>query len=302
MKVANPSPRVWIITLALAALAGWMLTAQPLAAQEAADTAEVATEVENDGEQAAEGAAGDGDQPAVRQRTIIDMFRAGGWAMYPLLLLSISGLGLIVYNFLAVRENKFLRPDVMEQTSHALSELHIDKAVELCDQTPAASTNILAAGLKRADVHDWEPEMVKEAVEEASAEELSGAYVFINYLSVIGSLSPMLGLLGTVSGMVKAFNAIAAEGVGNPQLLADNISEALITTATGMIIGIPAMFFFFFFKNKYGKITSGIGRVVGDQIFLLNKTIKLAYANWHHEQAAAQHDQHGHGHGEPGHH
>jgi biopolymer transport protein ExbB len=80
----------------------------------------------------------------------------------------------------------------------------------------------------------------------------------------------MLGLLGTVSGMVKAFNAIAAEGMGKPELLADNISEALITTATGMTIGIPAMFFFFFFKNRYGKIVSEItlilGRFYGDLI------------------------------------
>ena len=68
----------------------------------------------------------------------------------------------------------------------------------------------------------------------------------------------MVGLLGTVSGMVKAFNVIEAEGAGSAQALAGNISEALITTATGMIVGIPAMFFFFYFKNKYGKITSAL--------------------------------------------
>ncbi len=84
----------------------------------------------------------------------------------------------------------------------------------------------------------------------------------------------MLGLLGTVSGMVKAFNVIEAEGAGSAQALAGNISEALITTATGMIIGIPAMFFFFYFKNKYGKITSRVARVVGDIEFTLTKAAK----------------------------
>ena len=73
----------------------------------------------------------------------------------------------------------------------------------------------------------------------------------------------MMGLLGTVSGMVKAFNSIAAQGMGKPELLADNISEALITTATGMVIGIPAMFFFFLFKNKYGTLVSEITMVIG---------------------------------------
>jgi biopolymer transport protein ExbB len=84
----------------------------------------------------------------------------------------------------------------------------------------------------------------------------------------------MVGLLGTVSGMVKAFNVIESEGAGSAQALAGNISEALITTASGMIVGIPAMFFFFFFKNRYGKITSRVARVVGDLEFTLGSAIK----------------------------
>ena len=111
-------------------------------------------------------------------------------------------------------------------------------------------------------------------MEEASAEELSDPYLLINYLSIIAALAPMVGLLGTVSGMVKAFNVIKAEGAGSAQELAGNISEALITTASGMIIGIPAMFAFFFFKNKYGKITSRIARIIGDLQFTLKTQIK----------------------------
>ena len=134
-----------------------------------------------------------------------------------------------------------------------------------------SATNIIAAGLNRVDLNKYNPEPIKEAIEEASSEELAGPFVYINYLSVVGSLSPMVGLLGTVSGMVKAFNVIEAEGAGSAQALAGNISEALITTATGMIVGIPAMFFFFYFKNKYGKITSRTARVVGDIEFTLTK-------------------------------
>ncbi|MEM1223765.1 MAG: MotA/TolQ/ExbB proton channel family protein [Verrucomicrobiota bacterium] len=207
-------------------------------------------------------------------KTLIDQFKAGGWAMYPLTLLSISGFGLIVYNFMAVKPGVILNSKATEEIEKALERLDVQKAKSICEENYSPVTNIIGAGLNRVDVSDYDAEQVKEAIEEASSEELAGPFIFINYLSVIGSLSPMVGLLGTVSGMVKAFNVIEAEGAGSAQALAGNISEALITTATGMIVGIPAMFFFFFFKNKYGKIISRVGRVVGDLQFTLNKAIK----------------------------
>lgn len=246
-----------LIAFALLAMtAQWMLT-QPISAQETDTTEEAVVEDINGGE-----------------KSIIDMFRAGGWAMYPLTLLSIGGFGLIVYNFMAVRPEPILNTSATVQIDKALEELDIEKVKSICQESPSPTTSIIEAGMARVDVNNYDPEQVKEAIEESSAEELSGPFVLINYLSVVGSLSPMVGLLGTVSGMVKAFNVIEAEGAGSAQALAGNISEALITTATGMIVGIPAMFFFFFFKNRYGKITSRIGRIVGDLQFTLNKAVK----------------------------
>lgn len=206
-------------------------------------------------------------------KSLIDMYKAGGWAMYPLTILSVAGFGLIVYNFMAVKPGPILQSEIVPEIESALTALDIEKAKTVCNENPAPTTNIIAAGLARVDVNHYNAEQVKEAVEEASAEELADPFVLINYLSVIGSLSPMVGLLGTVSGMVKAFNVIEAEGAGSAQALAGNISEALITTASGMIVGIPAMFFFFFFKNKYGKITSRVGRIVGDLQFTINTAI-----------------------------
>ena len=243
-----------IIAIALFTLATqWVLT-QPLSAQ---DT-EVATEVVDESQ----------------EKSLIDMYKAGGWAMYPLTLLSIGGFGLIVYNFMAVRPEPILNAAATVQIDEALAAIDVEKAKTICKENPSPVTNIIEAGMNRVDVNNYDPEQVKEAIEESSSEELAGPFVLINYLSVVGSLSPMVGLLGTVSGMVKAFNVIEAEGAGSAQALAGNISEALITTATGMIVGIPAMFFFFFFKNRYGKITSRIGRVVGELQFTLNKAIK----------------------------
>ena len=243
-----------IIAIALLAVATqWVLT-QPLSAQ---DT-EVATEVADESQ----------------EKSLIDMYKAGGWAMYPLTPLSTFGFGLIIYNFKAVRPERILNAAVTVQIDEALAAIDVEKAKTICQENPTPVTNIIEAGMNRVDVNNYDPEQVKEAIEESSSEELAGPFVLINYLSVVGSLSPMVGLLGTVSGMVKAFNVIEAEGAGSAQALAGNISEALITTATGMIVGIPAMFFFFFFKNRYGKITSRIGRVVGELQFTLNKAIK----------------------------
>ena len=146
--------------------------------------------------------------------------------------------------------------------------------LDYCEKNPSPITNIIGSGLARADVRGIDADEVSTAMEEASAAEFADPYVLINYLSVIASLAPMLGLYGTVSGMVKAFNTIATEGAGSASKLADNISEALITTAAGMIVGIPAMFFFFFFKNKYGAIISGASSIIGDLVFNLKTCLK----------------------------
>ncbi len=254
MKMPALSTRIWLLAVLVILSAFVLLPQESLFAQ--------AEEV------AAEEVTAPGD------KSLFDMFKAGGWAMYPLLLLSISGFGLIIFNFLAIKPEAFLSPKTITSVDEALSNLDVEEAKRLCEETTSPVTNIVAAGLSRVDTSAYDETAVKEALEEASAEELSGPFVLINYLSVVGTLSPMVGLLGTVSGMVKAFNAIASEGVGNPQQLADNISEALITTATGMIIGIPAMFFYFFFKNRYGKIASRIGRISGDLFFTFNSAIR----------------------------
>ena len=80
---------------------------------------------------------------------------------------------------------------------------------------------------------------------------------------MISVVAPLLGLLGTVSGMIKAFQTIGSQGMGKPEVLAGNIGEALVTTATGLIIAIPAMLFYYFFRNNFIKSTATLGRNIG---------------------------------------
>lgn len=213
-------------------------------------------------------------EPPGSDMSLLELFIVGGWAMYPLLFLSISGVGLIIYNFMMIREKPFLRPDLMEQLKPVMGRVEIDEAKRICDEHPSVLTNIIHAGLDRVDDEHLDPEAVKEAMEEASTEELASPFIMINCLSIVATLSPMVGLLGTVSGMIKAFHNIASTGMGQPQQLADNISEALITTATGLIVAIPAMFFYFYFKNRYGKIASHVSKQVGDIFFEFIKGVR----------------------------
>ncbi len=214
------------------------------------------------------------DQPQVKSKSLADYWRAGGITMYPLGLFAIFGTTLVVYNFIAIRKKKFLNPEGIKKVEELVNKLEFEEAIKYCEKNPSPITNIIGCGLARVDERDIDVDSVSTAMEEASTEEFANPYVLINYLGLIASLAPMLGLYGTVSGMVKAFDTIATEGAGSASKLADNIAEALITTAAGMIIGIPAMFFFFFFKNRYGAIISGSSRIIGDLMYTMKMSIK----------------------------
>lgn len=250
-------------TLLMLAMALAALFAAPLTVQ-AQDAAEPPAAAETQ----------EGETPVDAELTAWGFFQAGGWAMWILLILSICMVGLTIYNFMMIRDKPFLRPDLVEQLSPSMRDLKIDEARKICDENPSVLTNIVYSGLSRIDGEHIDPDSMKEAMEESSTEELAAPFVMINMLSLVATMSPMVGLLGTVSGMIKAFRNIAAAGMGQPQVLADNISEALITTATGLTIAIFAMFFYVLFKNKYGRISSSVDKQVGDLFHEMMKGIR----------------------------
>ena len=111
-----------------------------------------------------------------------------------------------------------------------------------------------------------EEQRLEETLAEHGAREASPLRTRLSYLNTIATIAPMLGLLGTVIGMIKAFGNIATVGMGKASLLADNISEALLTTAGGLIIAIPAMAFFFFFRNRVNDLMVVLEDTVGEII------------------------------------
>lgn len=209
-----------------------------------------------------------------------DLIQQGGWSMIPLGLLSVGMIFFIVQNFVSLREKTMLRSDLMPDLLKKMQVSNIEDAMVICDENPALFTLVLSAGLERCMDDNPDYARVKESVEEATIEQMASLMKPIDYLSIIGAIAPMLGLLGTVSGMIKAFQTMGQQGMGKPELLASNIGEAMVTTATGLIIAIPAMLFFFYFKKGFNKTLATLGRHVGF-LFDTLETGKLPLAYKH---------------------
>ena len=195
--------------------------------------------------------------------TLLELIKTGGWCMWPLGALSFMMVVFVVQNFVSLREKTLLHTEMMPNLVEMMLQKKVRDALIYCRKFPSMFTNTFAAGLERVldGVEDFDK--VDESVQEASVEQVSRLMKPIDYLSIIGATAPMVGLLGTVSGMIKAFQTMGTQGMGKPELLAANIGEALITTATGLIIAIPAMFFFFGFKKSFGKTLATLGRNLG---------------------------------------
>ena len=204
------------------------------------------------------------DTPEESTLTLWRLIMQGGVTMIPLAALSIAGVTLAVLNFLALKEDKLLRPDLVGNLRVHLANRDVDGAIRICDNQPGVLPAVVRAGMERITGDALRVDDIREAMEEAGTEQMVSYMRPINYLSVIGSVSPMVGLLGTVSGMIKAFRNISLGGMGKPEVLAANIGEALVTTATGLIIAIPAMIFYFYFKGSFMKTMAHMGRMTGN--------------------------------------
>jgi biopolymer transport protein ExbB len=163
--------------------------------------------------------------------------------------LSVAGTHLIVDSFLKIKEKRIIPDGLTNGVREALETKDIAQAQALCVNEPGALSNILSAGF--SNIGDGAEDAVAIAAELESEKLMQR----VNYLNVVGNLAPMLGLLGTVQGMIMAFATLGTEaGAAKNAMLATNISQALYTTAAGLIIAVPALGFFSFFRNRAAKI------------------------------------------------
>jgi len=178
---------------------------------------------------------------------MIDLIVKGGIFMYPIIICSIVALAVFLERLWVLRRKAIIPEEFIQNVREMLEKQKISEATFLCQNDLSSIAKIFLAGLKSTQRGMW---LVKEAIEERGSREAAILEKNVAILTTIANLTPLLGLLGTVSGMIKTFNAIAVHGVGNPAPLAGGIAEALITTATGLCVAIPTLVCYRFLKDK----------------------------------------------------
>jgi len=177
----------------------------------------------------------------------------GGWVMAPILFCSVLGLAIVLERFYNLRESKIHPPDFVSRVKKLLNEGKINEAIAICSKSPFSISKIIEAGILKIDASRDE---IKETIEHAGRRESTLLQKHLAPLATVATVAPLLGLLGTVTGMIKAFEVVATIGVGHPKDLAGGVGEALITTAAGLIIGIPALVAHnYFYKEVHGYIS-----------------------------------------------
>lgn len=182
---------------------------------------------------------------------MIELLKAGGYIMYPIVLCSLAAFVICVERSWSLRRSRITPKHLVAQVWSWIKNNQLDKGrlKKLKDSSPLGE--ILAAGLVN---HAHGRETMKESIQDAGRQATINLERYLNTLGTIAQVTPLLGLLGTVIGMIRVFTVITIQGTGDSGILAGGISEALITTATGLIIGIPALIFHRHFERKVDEL------------------------------------------------
>lgn len=182
---------------------------------------------------------------------MFELVKSGGWLMLPIILCSIIALSIIAERFWSLRRERVLPKHLVATVWNAIKKDNLSRADIEALAKESALGKILSAGLLH---RDESRDRIKECIEERGREVVHDLERFLNTLGTIASISPLLGLLGTVIGMINVFTAITTHGVGDPSALASGISQAMITTAAGLTVAIVSLIFYRFFRRKVDSI------------------------------------------------
>jgi biopolymer transport protein ExbB len=178
---------------------------------------------------------------------MLEIVQAGGWLMLPIIACSIIAAAIILERLWTLQEKRVIPHELTMQVSHwaSASQLGAEHLQRLHESSPLGQ--ILAAGLANRKAGR---EVIKQSIEDSGRHVVHELERYLNPLGTIAAISPLLGLLGTVTGMIEVFAAITANGVGNPGILAGGISEALITTAAGLSVAIPSLIGYRYLRGR----------------------------------------------------
>jgi biopolymer transport protein ExbB len=200
-----------------------------------------------------------------RERTLLDSLKAGGYIGVIIILMSIVAVAFVIEHSISIRKQRLMPEGVLLELEDRIARGDIDGAMQFCQEPHnySLATDVVLAGLERFRSSEFGFADYIAAVEEAGEDHTARLYRKTDGLNIIGVIAPMLGLFGTVEGMMESFNIIASqEGAAQPYQLADSISKALVTTWLGLVVAIPSMVAFSFFRNKIDSLVSECGKRV----------------------------------------
>jgi|SRR5262245_62160738 len=196
--------------------------------------------------------------------TMEQIMRDGGTVGWIIIALSVATLAVVIEVGVNVRRDKICRPELIDEVEALLEEDELQEALELCESEPNFFTNMMAAGLSRASLGYDE---IKTAMENRGGVEVLHLMQKVGWVLWLSNIGPLLGLFGTVTGMIAAFNVIKALGAAvTPTDLAYGISSALITTFDGLVVSMPAVTAYQYFRDKVTKIAIDFGTIGEDMI------------------------------------
>ena len=202
--------------------------------------------------------AQEGDAPAAPPKTKLQqyVFDGGIW-MIPLGLCSVAAIGLSVLCFMAMSKKKFAPPELKAEMLDLMQQCRVRSAIEVASQSPTFLGRMMTLSLPHFDATDPEDlgvENVEDAMADFANVEIKPYQKWVGYFGLLAQICPMLGLMGTVIGMVGAFAVLSQTGGAEPSKLAGDISVALLTTLGGLLVSVPSLFLFFMFKNRLNDL------------------------------------------------
>ncbi|MBB6482239.1 MotA/TolQ/ExbB proton channel family protein [Spirochaeta isovalerica] len=200
---------------------------------------------------------------------MLDILMKGGVILWIILLLSLVGAAIIIERLLYFRKTRVDEDKLFNRIKATVEKKHFDEAIFICESTVSPFTRLMKTGIEH---RNYPKHVQKEVLQEAANQEIPHLERSLSFLGTIAHISPLLGLLGTVTGNIQAFGVLGSFGaVSDPSVLARGISEALITTAGGIIVSIPAVIFYNYLVDKVGKILIKMESQVNDMLILLNE-------------------------------
>lgn len=195
---------------------------------------------------------------------LLDIFMKGGVVMWLILACSVIGLAVVIDRFIFLRRAKINVPAFMVRLRGLIKKKDINAAVSVCMEEKSPIANIVRKGLKK---YKYGHDRVKDAIENAGKQEVINLEKGLSILATVAGIAPLLGFLGTVTGMITAFMTIEdLAGAANPSDLAGGIWEALVTTAFGLIVGIIAFACYNFFTSSVKKLVGDMETVANDVV------------------------------------